>query len=177
MATPESSSPSPSLQGLRTDRSPRRDLWPQIAARLEPRQPTAAVRPSLEAVLPKRARSHRRRRWLPSLVACAALLLVAVLGVPRLQPVPPADPLQALDQLLVREAAALERQYAAAYAQFEHAPPPEALQPGLQALREETARVHAALMQNPRQLRLFDELRRLHERRLQLLMRSIEATA
>jgi len=108
------------------------------------------------------------------LAACASLLLVVLLGLPQAPGPTPSSP---LDQLLVREAAALDRQYAAAYAQFERAPTPSALQPGLDALTAETARVHAALMESPRQQRLFDELKRLHERRLQLLMRSIEATA
>lgn len=175
MDTPEDRALQQRLRALRGERSPGRELWPEIAARLPPRDALNAISGSVPAgALGNRLRHRRRGRVLSALAACASLVLVVLLGLPQAPAPTPASP---LDQLLVREAAALDRQYAAAYAQFERAPTPPALRPGLEALSAETARVHAALLESPRQQRLFDELKRLHERRLQLLMRSIEATA
>lgn len=175
MDTPESTELSLRLRALRGERAPTRELWPQIAAQLPARSAFSATSGSVPAsALQARPRHRRRGRVLSALAACASLVLVVLLGLPQ---GPASAPPSPLDQLLVREAAALDRQYAAAYAQFERGPVPAALQPGLVALSAETARVHAALLESPRQQRLFDELKRLHERRLQLLMRSIEATA
>jgi hypothetical protein len=175
MDTPESTELQQRLRALRSERSPTRELWPGIAAQLPARPALAPSCASVPAsALRARPRYRRRGRLLSALAACASLVLVVVLGLPQ---GPASAPPSPLDQLLVREAAALDRQYAAAYAQFERGPMPPALQPGLVALSAEAARVHAALLESPQQQRLFDELKRLHERRLQLLMRSIEATA
>ncbi|SDD62749.1 hypothetical protein [Aquimonas voraii] len=161
------------------------DLWPDIAARLA-QQDAQASNPAhgvpAAALRSVRTASRRRHRTFAlSLLASACLLAVVVLGVlvqhpPDLAPAPMASA-HPLDTLLLREAEALEREYAAAFAQFEGAPLPAALQPGLQALDLEGRRISAALAEHPRQARLLDELRRVHQRRLDLLRRGIERHA
>ncbi len=161
------------------------DLWPGIAARL-PAQTLDAQSPAhgvpAAALRSVRTAPRRRRQGLTlSLLASACLLAVVVLGVP-VKPLsgPAPGPManaHPLDTLLLREAEALEREYAAAFAQFEGAPLPAALKPGLQALDQEGRRLHATLAEHPRQARLLDELRRLHQRRLDLLLRGIERHA
>lgn len=161
------------------------DLWPGIAARLPAQAPYAqSPAHSVPAAALRSVRTvpRRRRRSLAlSLLASASLLAVVLLGVPvkPLSGPAPAPMANAhpLDTLLLREAEALEREYAAAFAQFEGAPLPAALKPGLQALDQEGRRLHAALAEHPRQARLLDELRRLHQRRLDLLLRGIERHA
>lgn len=171
------------LQGAAPQPAFTPDLWPAIAARLEPRAslphigsaPLAAI-----ADAARRGRARRRTR-LQSLLAVACLLMLVVLAAPLrpLQPEPEASLAQAhpLDTLLLREAEGLEREYAAAFAQFEGAPLPAAYAAGLQALDIEGRRIHDALLHSPDQAQLLDQLRRVHERRLQLLRRSLEATA
>lgn len=171
------------LQGAAPQPAFTPDLWPAIAARLEPRAslphigsaPLAAI-----ADAARRGRARRRTR-LQSLLAVACLLMLVVRAAPLrpLQPEPEASLAQAhpLDTLLLREAEGLEREYAAAFAQFEGAPLPAAYAAGLQALDIEGRRIHGALLHSPDQAQLLDQLRRVHERRLQLLRRSLEATA
>jgi hypothetical protein len=155
------------------------DLWPAIAARLQPHAYAGTV-PAAALSTPS-ARRRRRRGLLRSLLACACLLMLVVLGLPRQDANHDAAPRMAgmhpLDTLLLREADALEREYAAAFAQFEAAPLPTAFQPGLQALALESRRLHAALRLSPQQPRLLVELRRIHERRLGLLLRGAEMNA
>lgn len=161
------------------------DLWPGIGARVSARQPDALIHPlGVPAAALRSTRSAPRRRGRTvalSLLANVCLLAVVVMGVqappvPDLAP-PPVASVHPLDTLLLREAEALEREYAAAFAQFEDAPLPAALQPGLQALDAESRRISAALAEHPRQARLLDELRRVHQRRLDLLLRGIERHA
>ena len=161
------------------------DLWHGIAARMSARQPDALHHPIGAPAAALRSTSsshHRRRRTVAlSLLANACLLAVVVMGVqappePGLAPAPMTSA-HPLDTLLLREAAALEREYAAAFAQFEDAPLAAALQPGLQALDAEGRHLHAALSEHPQQARLLDELRRVHQRRLDLLRRGIERNA
>ena len=164
------------LSALAVERSPGSDLWPEIAARLDPRIPMTAPLPSARTAWT--ARRPRRRALLQSLAACAALLAVLVLALPQSPSNVPhqaqADP---FDRLLIGEALALDREYAAAFAQFEDAPLPAPLRPGLRALETESARVRALLVSQPQQMRLLNELRELHERRLRLLKRGLELIA
>lgn len=159
------------------------DLWPAIAARLEPRTSARSSGGVPQAALAEAVKRHRprRRSRVQSLLAMACLLMLVVLAVPLNRSMPDQSSAQAqphpLDTLLLREAEGLEREYAAAFAQFEGAPLPEAFEPGLQALDVEGRRIHAALTHSPDQPRLLDELRRVHERRLQLLRRSLEIAA
>jgi hypothetical protein len=158
------------------------DLWPGIAAQLPVQGLDARARvgsvPAAALRSARVSRWRRRRAVAASLLASACLLALIALGLPfqelaRVAPSPMAQT-HPLDTLLLREAEGLEREYAAAFAQFEGAPLPAALQPGLQALDVESQRIHAALAEHPRQSRLLDELRRLHQRRLDLLLRGIE---
>jgi len=158
------------------------DLWPAIAARLEPHAslpPSGSVPLAAIAEAARRGRARRRAR-LQSLLAVACLLMLVVVATPLrpLQPEPEAAVARVhpLDTLLLREAEGLEREYAAAFAQFEGAPLPEAYSAGLQALDIEGRRIHSALLHSPDQAQLLDQLRRVHERRLQLLRRSLDAT-
>lgn len=155
------------------------DLWPAIAERLQPQVHVGG--PPAAALSPRGANRRRRRSLLQSMLACACLLMLVVLGLPRQQLVQQTDlPLAAthpLDTLLLREAEALEREYAAVFAQFESASVAPAFNPGLQALALESRRLHAALQLSPQQPKLLTELRRVHERRLSLLLRSAEMNA
>jgi hypothetical protein len=167
------------LSALAVERRPGADLWPAIAARLEPHQAaTAAPAGALSPTRGASRRPPRRRALLQSLAACAALLAVLVLALPWHQS---KTSLQAqsdpYDRLLIGEALALDREYAAAFAQFEGAALPAPLQPGLIALEQESARVRALLVNQPQQTRLLHELRELHERRLRLLKRGLELFA
>lgn len=159
------------------------DLWPAIAAQLEPHsqtQRTSSVPPAALAGI-TRHRRLRRRSLIQSMVAAACLVMLVVLALPLKTPVREGASLFAqahpLDTLLLREAEGLQREYAAAFAQFEGAPMPAAFAPGLLALDREGQRIHAQLTLSSDQPRLLDELRRVHERRLQLLRRGLELTA
>ena len=165
-----------SLQSLAVERSPQRELWPGIAARIGVPIDTGTVGASV-AFAPSLRRGSRRprhARLLQTVSACAALVLVAVLALPHSTLAPTDD---RLGELLLRNADALDREYAAAFVELGEADAPAPLRPGLLALDAESARIRSALQQQPQQTRLFEELKRTHERKLRLLRRGLELTA
>lgn len=147
------------LRALRRDQPPSRDLWPGIAARL---QPPATVVPA-------------RSRWIAP-VALAATLVIAIgasglwrEGVPSLQP--SAQPPVTLVQ---REAAGLARQYDAAISEVaiaQPAPSP-AEQSTIHELDRSLSLIHYAISQDPDSRLLLDQLRRTYSHRLALAQRA-----
>ena len=164
------------LQSLAVERSPQRELWPSIAARIGVPVDTVAVGATIafSPSLRRGSRRPRHTRLLQTLSACAALVLVAVLALPQSTQAPADD---RLGELLLRNADALDREYAAAFVELGEADAPAPLRPGLLALDAESARIRSALQQQPQQTRLFEELKRTHERKLRLLRRGLELTA
>ena len=150
------------LRALRRDEPPSRDLWPDIASRLQ-QQPTAA-------------RAPVPRRWIAPL-ALAATLVVAI-GASGLfrdgLPVPSTQPLQTAQLSVVqREAAGLARQYDAALGEVAtaQAEPSAALKSTLDELDRNLSLIHYALSQDPDSTLLLDQLRRTYSHRLALAQR------
>lgn len=165
------------LAGLARERSPSDAVWTRIAADIN----ALKVPDSVGAPPALRSRSggrrpRRRQAWLQWGGASAALLLALLLGLGQTDAPQQSAPAGALAQLLPREAAALEREYAAAFAQLEPAVPGP-WQAGLDALSMESRRLHAALLEQPDQPRLLRELKRLHDLRLELLRQGQQRAA
>ena len=172
------------LRNLAAGRTPDRDLWPGIAARLgEPLRATAPV-------------AGARTRW-PLLLGMAASLLVAVLlALPLLPGTPPQDspppalvaqepapaladpqasspspspspsPVRAIQHPSLLQADALTLEYAAVLQQFEGAQLPPALRPALADLDGSAREIRAALRQDPQSDFLLGQLRRTYAQRL-----------
>jgi hypothetical protein len=141
---------------------PTRDLWPGIAARL---QPAAQRRP--------------RRAWAGAL-ALAASLLLAVLGwrlvaVPAAQdaPVVAAPGGDAAEQLVQQQAREMTLEYRAALAQYEALPVPSEAEPGLEALDASARDIRSALALEPDSVHLLQQLQRTYTRRLELTHRAV----
>jgi hypothetical protein len=137
------------LRNLPRDRDPSTDLWPGIAARLPPAQ---ARRPS-------------RWRMPVALAAAASLALVAVLA---LQFAPLGQP-PSRNDLVLREADALSREYGAAFDQLGVLPEP--LQPAASELDRSAQDIRLALRDQPNATYLLTRLRSTYEQRLKLAQR------
>ena len=149
------------LRALRRDEPPSRDLWPDIATRLQ--QPAATT-------------ASGRRRWIAP-VALAATLAIAVGASGFLRDGLPAGMPQSAEtvQLSVvqREAAGLARQYDAALSEIAtaQAEPSAALKSTLDELDRDLSTIHYALSQDPDSTLLLDQLRRTYSHRLALAQR------
>ncbi len=139
------------LRQLPRELEPPRDLWPGIAARLQPARPT-----------------RRGLGWLAGLAIAASLCLAVGLAWQQGRP-PSPDPQVALVQ---REAQALTREYQAALLQFEGAPLPAPIQPALATLDRSVGEIRQALDSDPGARYLLDQLRRTYSRRLSLTQRA-----
>ncbi|TAA12315.1 hypothetical protein EA658_10675 [Pseudoxanthomonas winnipegensis] len=162
------------LRTLRQDAAPERDLWPDIAARLEPRSAEQPTHPA--------PRRQRTRRWQPFALA-AALALVAVIGwrlqsglhpassapTPSLAQTPPRAPSHAPLRV---EAVRMTRDYQIALERMQGAPMPVALQPALEDLDRSASQVLEAIDHNPRSAQLLQTLRYTYDRRLALTRRA-----
>ena len=141
------------LRAMRQPVEPVRDLWPAIAARLEPQ---AAPRPA-----PRFAG-----------FAIAATLAVAI-GAGVLWrasvPLPASDPVVAT--VVTREADVLTRQYEAALEQMPDAAPRPLRRP-LNDLDRNAELIRAALAHDPDSRLLLEQLRRTYARRLALSQRA-----
>ncbi|GGA68005.1 hypothetical protein GCM10011521_02700 [Arenimonas soli] len=140
------------LRQLPREADPAHDLWPGIAARL---QPPAA---------------KRRRPWLAGLALAACLCLAVGLAV-VLGPVaaPAGDPAA---ELVQREARALTREYEAALLELQAAPLPDDLAPVLATLDASAGQIRDAMAEQPGSARLLDQLKRTYSRRLALTQRA-----
>lgn len=148
------------LRDLRRERTPVRDLWPGIAARLPA------------------ARTRAPRRWLPPVALAASLLLVAgAIGWQTLQPdtsQPGASPIAGIatsDTLVQREAWGMTLQYEAAFREMATLPGDPTLQPAFDELDRSTTQILDALSDQPDSRLLLEQLRRTYARRLALSQR------
>lgn len=148
------------LRAQRRDVPPARDLWPDIAARLQA-QPLRASPP--------------RPRWLTP-VALAATLVLAVgsVGLWRNAGTPSSDAV-AQASLVQREAEGMTRQYQAAIFEMGAGQPPAELRPAFDELDRNAQLILSALAQNPDSRLLLEQLRRTYARRLALAQRAVYA--
>ena len=148
------------LRALRRDQPPAADLWPGIAARLQP-QVAAPVRAP-------------RPRWLaPFAVAATLALAIGFTGVWRDQAANDAPQAQT-ESLVQREAAGMTLQYQAAMHEMQRTAPAAAatiLQPTFDELDRNAALILDALAHDPDSRLLLDQLRRTYARRLALAQR------
>ena len=154
------------LRGLRQDRDPGRDLWPDIEARIH-------------ALPQASAPVTANRRWAWPLAMAASMLLSA--GV-AWQMRPAEAPMAARQAdvrvaatLVQREAGTLTVQYQAALRELDVQPAPASWQPGLEALDRSAAEIRSALQQNPDSRLLLERLRETYTRRLALSRRALYA--
>ena len=152
------------LRGLRQDRDPGRDLWPDIEARIH-------------ALPQASAPVTANRRWAWPLAMAASMLLSA--GV-AWQMRPAEAPMAARQAdvrvaatLVQREAGTLTVQYQAALRELDVQPAPASWQPGLEALDRSAAEIRSALQQNPDSRLLLERLRATYTRRLALSRRAL----
>ena len=154
------------LRGLRQDRDPGSDLWPDIEARIH-------------ALPQASAPVTANRRWAWPLAMAASMLLSA--GV-AWQMRPAEAPMAARQAdvrvaatLVQREAGTLTVQYQAALRELDVQPAPASWQPGLEALDRSAAEIRSALQQNPDSRLLLERLRETYTRRLALSRRALYA--
>ena len=199
---PEDHRPEPLPEALAADllalRSPAppptRDLWPAIAARLEPRvaapqklaarpdRPDAPAPPGGTAAV-QRTRHVRHKRRNAGYAAAAAVVLAAGIGWqmwPRggtSVPAPPPGTQVAgigsdADAPLLHAADALAREYQGALREVQAAGGTATAGAGLDAeLERSAAEVRAALARDPDALHLFRRLQRIYAHRLALNLR------
>lgn len=163
------------LRALRRDEPPAAELWPGIAARL---QPVAAAQAAVPA---RRGLARRRTAWYAT--AAAAVLAVAVGWQLRPVAAPVADvaPRMATASvdtpLLLRQADAMAREYDAARREIE-ASRPAARQASARApaalaeLDRSAAEVRAALARDPDAHFLLERLQRVYALRLALTLQA-----
>jgi hypothetical protein len=151
------------LRQLPREMDPARDLWPGIAARLQP------------AAAPRRA---SRLAWTGGL-ALAASLIVAIVGW-RLVSAPAAHTPDAVAgtadptrRVVQAEAHALTLEYRASLAEYQAQPVPAEIQPGLDALDASARDIRSALAVEPDSVLLLQQLQRTYARRLELTHRAV----
>ena len=143
------------LRGLRRDRLPERDLWPQIRARIA--TPAAVATPR-----------RTTRRVVPWAMAASVLLAVAVAW--RLQPAAAPSP-QA--RLISHEAQAMTREYRGALKVIvASAPSSTESDPTLRELDRSAAQIRSALAKDPDARFLLGRLRHTYAMRLALTQRA-----
>lgn len=153
------------LRSLPGERAPARDLWPDIAARLEPRT-ALATKP--------RARFPHLTGWaMAASLLAAALLLWPLRSADERAPVstgpaadmaarmPASDPLR-------WQVDALRLEYSLAIAQLADAPMPPELRPAQRELKASEQALREALRADPGSTYLLGQLRRTYEHQLRL---------
>jgi len=148
------------LRALRTPQPPRRELWPDITARL--------------VAQPRRAAPPLHRRLLPALAVAATLALAVGLGW-QLRPAGPAaiDAATAATPVpagvpLLAIADAMGREYRGALREIPAPAPSSPVYASLLELDASAAAVRDALAQDPDSLFLLQRLQYVHARRLAL---------
>ena len=161
------------LRGLRRDIEPGHDLWPGIAARLQP--------------LPQQSRpvTHTSRPGWPWPLAMVASLLLAVGLAWQIKPAEPvravvpliaqAAPADQGETLVQREADNMTVHYESALREMELAPLPAGWQAGLDALDRSAIEIRTALQHDPNSRLLLERLRVTYTRRLVLARRALYA--
>jgi len=146
------------LRALRRDAPPVRDLWPEIAARIE----AAGHRPPVPVTRPV------RRWWWPA--AMAAALTAVVIGLVWQRPPPGAGEQHAL----LVGAELIAQQYQSALDELQRQSGIALEDAELSLLDASAARVHAALAQDPDARFLLDQLQQIYARRLSLTWQLLE---
>ena len=168
------------LKGLRQDTPPRRDLWPEIAARIAELPQTAEIAPGQQdrpsRMFPwSRAASRGAdassvrtgaRRLAPWAMAASMLLAIGFLWQAT-HLTPPQEP------LIRQEAAQLTRDYQGALAQIQGAEAHPELGGALQELDRSAEEILAALDRAPNTRFLLEQLRRTYAKRLALTQRAM----
>lgn len=162
--TPLSDEQRQSLQSLRRDAMPGRDLWPGIAARIASH---GTATPALQRTGTSR-RSRRPRRLLRFAMAAslAAAVAVAWQWLPQ-----STAPDARVAGLMLHEARAMTREYQAAWAPLDARRHPGVDASALLEIDRSAAEVRAALRKDPEARFLFDRLQSLYARRLDLSRR------
>lgn len=148
------------LRQLPREMEPSRDLWPGIAARLQP----------------PAARRHAGLVWG---LALAASVLVAIVGwrlvaAPAANaPAPLATQSDPATHVVQAEERAITLEYRATLAGYEQLPMPAEIQPGLEVLDASARDIRSALAAHPDSPRLLRQLQRTYSRRLELTHRAV----
>lgn len=153
------------LRALRRDEAPSRELWPDIAARLQAQAPSSGA-----GTMP------RQRRWITP-VALAATLVTALAagGLWRGGVLPgQSSAVQSSTAMsMQREAHGLARQYNAALSEIATAQSDSgAMQPVIDELDRSLILIHDALARDPGSALLLEQLRRTYAHRLALAQRA-----
>ncbi len=147
------------LHTLRRDIEPGQDLWPGIAARLQPQRPAA----------------RKLKAW-PMAIAASMLLALGLAWQGGMQqparPVPVSPPVPGG---LPMEAEALTMHYQAALRELDMPSIHASWEPGLEALDNSAAQILSALRQSPESTQLLERLRQIYARRIALSRRALFA--
>jgi len=143
------------LRQLPRDIDPTRDLWPGIAKGIA-RQST----------------KRRQLRWAPPLAMAASVALAVGLAW-HLAPPRQASAADLTAKVVQREAKAMTIEYRAALRQFDGAPLPAAVVPGIQILDQSADQIRTALAADPDSVALLQQLRKTYSRRIALTQRAI----
>lgn len=149
------------LRQLPREREPTRDLWAGITASIA--QPQRLESPQS---------ASRGRGWRAFGSALAACLVLGAFGLglakPRLLETLGLRHRTVEHQLVLKEAAAIRKQYQAELLKFRATPMPESITPALIELDQSADSIMVALDTHPEAVFLLDQLRRTYARRLQL---------
>jgi len=149
------------LRQLSRERDPSRDLWAGIAAAIERPQRTV--------------HAARANGWRTMASALAASLVLGAFGLglakPRLLETIGLRRATPEHQLVLKEAAAIRKQYQVELRQFRNKPVPTDITPALIELDQSADNIMVALDSHPDAVFLLDQLRRTYARRLQLTQR------
>ncbi|HEV2608442.1 MAG TPA: hypothetical protein VGT79_10730 [Xanthomonadaceae bacterium] len=152
------------LRQLSRERAPTRDLWPGIAASIAQPQQT------------ERLQNAARGRWWRTFgSALVASLVLGAFGLglarPRLLEMVGLRRATPEHQLVLKEAAAIRKQYQVELRQFRNKPVSTDITPALIELDQSADNIMVALNSHPDAVFLLDQLRRTYARRLQLTQR------
>ena len=145
------------LHALRRDIEPGQDLWPGIAARLQPQRPAA----------------RKLKAW-PMAIAASMLLALGLAWQGGMQqPVRPVPVSPPVPGGLPMEAEALTMHYQAALRELDMPSVHASWEPGLEALDNSAAQILSALRQSPESTQLLERLRQIYARRIALSRRAL----
>ncbi len=151
------------LRQLPREREPSRDLWAGIAAAITHSQ--------------RAAHAPRGNGWRTMGSALAASLVLGAFGLglakPRLLETVGLRRATPEHQLVLKEAAAIRKQYQVELRQFRDKPVPTDITPALIELDQSADNIMVALNSHPDAVFLLDQLRRTYARRLQITQRVV----